>query len=188
MKKWVDSFIQEHLEVIKGLDKEKILELISILKHVREIDGQIFLAGNGGNAACSSHLYVDLAKGASYNKTKRFRVTSLVEDVSLITAIANDLGYENIFSEQLLNFAKKGDLLLIFSVSGSSPNIVKLVETANKIGLYTVCIVGDRSGKVIDIVNLPIIICSEHFGHVETIQTFICHILSYYFIENEKNV
>lgn len=186
MINWLNDFISEHLRVVKSLDNDKILELIDILKKTRDSNRCIFIAGNGGDAACVSHLSCDLAKGASYNREKRFRVITLVDNIPWITAIANDLSYDEIFSEQLLNLAVKGDLLIVLSVSGSSENIVKVVATAKELGLYTVGILGDRNGKVIDMVDLPIVVPSGHFGHVEDIQAFICHIISYYFMENEN--
>ncbi len=185
MNKWLKDFIEEHIRVISKIDKNTIVQLIKMVKTVRDKEKQIFVIGNGGDAACSSHLAVDLGKGASINKKKRFKIFSPVDNIPWLTALGNDLGYENIFVEQIENFCQKGDLLLVFSVSGSSPNIVKAVERAKELGLKTAAVVGDRNGKLIDMVDLTIVVPSKHYGHVEDIQNIVCHIIAYYFIENE---
>jgi D-sedoheptulose 7-phosphate isomerase len=99
--------------------------------------------------------------------------------------LGNDLSYEDIFCEQIENFAKEGDMILAISVSGSSPNLLKAVERGKRLGLKSAAIVGDKEGRLIGIVDHVIIIPSRHYGHVEDIHGAICHMLSYYFIENE---
>jgi len=186
MKEWLNTFIDEHIRILKKIDIDKIAELIEMLRSARNNGKNIFIIGNGGDAACSSHLTVDLGKGASLNREKRFKVFSLVDNTPWVTALANDTGFENIFVEQIKNFFQKDDLLLVFSVSGSSPNVVKAVEFAKSNGIKTAAILGDREGTLTKMVDLPIVIPSKHYGHVEDIQSAICHLISYYFIENEK--
>ncbi len=185
MKEWLRNYIEEHIKVIQSLDQEAIAYLIKIVRDVRDQDGQIFIIGNGGSAACSSHLAVDLGKGASLNKKKRFRVFSPVDNIPWLTAIGNDLSYDDIFSEQIENFASPGDLLLAISVSGSSPNLIKAIKRAKELKLKTTALVGDKNGTLINMVDLAIIIPSKHYGHVEDIQTAICHMISYSFIEEK---
>jgi len=185
MREWLRNYIEQHIEAIQSLDHEAIATLIEMIKEVRDQDGQIFIIGNGGSAACSSHLTVDLGKGASLGKEKRFRIFSPVDNTPWFTALGNDLSYEDVFSEQIENFARVGDLLLAISVSGSSPNLVKAVNRAKILGLKTSAIVGDKSGRLINIVDHIVIIPSKHYGHVEDIHTAICHMISYYFIEKE---
>jgi len=185
MRKWLKSYIDGHIKALQSVDEKAIACLIKMVEEIREQDGQIFVIGNGGSAACSSHLTVDLGKGASLNKRKRFRVFSLVDNTPWVTALGNDLSYEDIFAEQIENFAKQGDLLLAISVSGSSPNLIKAVERAKHLKLKTAALVGDKDGKLINMVDMVIVIPSKHYGHVEDIQSAICHMISYYFIENE---
>ncbi|MDI6703323.1 MAG: SIS domain-containing protein [bacterium] len=187
MREWLSNYIAEHTRVIQSLDQDAVVSLIEMVKDVRSEDHQIFVIGNGGSAACSGHLAVDLGKGASFGKEKRFRVFSPVDNVSWLTAIANDLSYEDIFSEQIENFASPGDLLLAISVSGSSPNLVKAVDRAKSLGLKTSAIVGDKNGILINMVDHVIIVPSRHYGHVEDIHTAICHMIAYYFIEEVRS-
>lgn len=186
MREWLRSYIEHHIKVVQSLDQERIVHLIEMIRDVRDRGHQIFVIGNGGSAACSSHLAVDLGKGASLGKKRRFRIFSPVDNIPWVTAIGNDLSYEDIFVEQIENFASPGDLLLAISVSGSSPNLVKAANRARALGLKTSAIVGDKNGALIDMVDLVIVIPSKHYGHVEDIHTAICHMISYYFIERAK--
>lgn len=180
MINWLKEYIDQHSKAIQSLDLEAIARLIEIIRDVRDQDRQIFVIGNGGSAACSSHLSVDLGKGASLGKEKRFRVFSLVDNVPWLTALGNDLSYEDIFSEQLQNLANPGDLLLAISVSGNSPNLVKAVEYARMLKLKTAAIVGDKNGALIKMADMVVVIPSKHYGQVEDIHTAICHMISYY--------
>ena len=105
-------------------------------------DRQIFVFGNGGSAANASHFVTDLGKGASDKVGKRFRVLSLTDNVSWMTALGNDYSYEDVFVGQLQNYGKPGDIALSISVSGNSPNCVKALDWAKKNGLRTVALVG----------------------------------------------
>lgn len=185
MRQWLKNYIEDHIKIIQALDQERTVNLIELVKETRDLERQIFVIGNGGSAACSSHLAVDLGKGASLNKKRRFKIFSPVDHIPWLTALGNDLSYDDIFSEQIENFAQEGDLLLAISVSGSSPNLVKAVERAKHLKLKTAALVGDKNGKLINMVDLVIVIPSKHYGHVEDIQTAICHMISYYFIERE---
>jgi D-sedoheptulose 7-phosphate isomerase len=188
MKEWLSLYIKEHVKIINALNCKAIAILIDMIKDVRDSGSQIFVIGNGGSAACSSHLAVDLGKGASLGKQKRFRIFSPVDNTSWLTAIGNDLSYEDVFCEQIENFANSGDLLVAISVSGNSPNLIKTVQRARKKALRTAAIVGDKNGKLIGMVDHVIIIPSRHYGHVEDIHTIICHMISYYFMEMEETL
>ncbi|MBU2567230.1 MAG: SIS domain-containing protein, partial [Elusimicrobia bacterium] len=157
MNKWIDEYIEQHKKIISGLNKDIIIKLIEAIKKTRDEGRQIFIIGNGGDAAIASHLGVDLGKGGSLGKKKRFRVFVPSDNVPWLTAIANDLSYEDVFVEQIENFARPDDFLLALSVSGSSPNIVKAIKRAKEIGMGTAAIVGDRQGKVIDMVDMAVV-------------------------------
>ena len=186
MKKWIDEYIEQHKKIISGLNQEMIVKLIEVFKKTRDEGRQIFIIGNGGDAAIASHLGVDLGKGGSLGRTKRFRVFVPSDNIPWLTAIANDLSYEDIFVEQIENFAQKDDFLFALSVSGSSPNIVKAIKRAKELGMKTGAITGDRQGKIIKMVDIPVVVPSAHFGLVEDIQSAICHMIGFYFIEKEQ--
>lgn len=147
-------------------------------------DRQVFVFGNGGSASNASHFATDLGKGSSDKIGRRFRVLSLNDNVSWMTALGNDYAYDEIFVRQLMNYGRPGDVVLTMSVSGSSPNVVKAVDWAVKNGLYAVALVGGKKGKVAEIASETIVIDSLHYGRVEDAHMGICHILCYAFMEN----
>jgi D-sedoheptulose 7-phosphate isomerase len=153
------------------------------LKTALEEERQVFTCGNGGSAANASHFATDLGKGASDKLGKRFRVLSLNDNVSWMTALGNDYAYDEVFVGQLQNYARPGDLLLVMSVSGNSPNVVKVVEWANAHDLHTIALVGGRRGKLAELARDVIVIGDEHYGRVEDCHMHICHLLCYAFME-----
>ncbi len=184
MKTWTAKYLREFLEVISAIPAAEVAALIELLRQACTADRQIFVCGNGGSAANASHFVTDLGKGSSDKIGRRFRCLSLSDNTSWITAIANDYSYEDIFVRQLQNFARKGDLLLVLSVSGNSPNLVKAVKWANMMALTTVALVGEKRGVVGTEALHAIVIPSGHYGYVEDAQMAICHMLCYAFMEN----
>jgi D-sedoheptulose 7-phosphate isomerase len=147
-------------------------------------DRQIFVFGNGGSAANGSHFATDLGKGSSDKVGRRFRILSLNDNVSWLTALGNDYSYEDVYVRQLMNYGRPGDVVLTMSVSGSSPNLVKAVKWAVNNGLHTIALVGGKRGPLADLAHEVIVINSEHYGRVEDAHMGICHMLCYAFMEN----
>jgi D-sedoheptulose 7-phosphate isomerase len=157
--------------------------LIRILAKALREDRQIFVFGNGGSAANASHFVTDLGKGSSDKIGKRFRCLSLNDNVSWMTALGNDYCYDDIFVRQLSNFARRGDVVLVMSVSGNSPNVVRAMEWSIENGLCTIALVGKKRGRLAELAEHVIAIDSEHYGRVEDAQMGICHMLCYAFME-----
>src|SRR6266446_6056722 len=132
MKQWMSDYINAQKAAHDSILVEGVAELVEKLRVALREDRQIFVFGNGGSAANASHFATDLGKGASDKLGKRFRVLSLNDNVSWMTALGNDYAYEEVFVRQLMNYAKPGDLVLAMSVSGNSPNVIKAVEWAKK--------------------------------------------------------
>ena len=119
---------------------------------------------------------------------QKFRVLSLNDNVSWMTALGNDYAYEDIFVCQLANYGRPGDIVLVMSVSGSSPNLVKAVDWAAKNGLSTIALVGGKRGKLAQLAQKVLVINSEHYGRVEDAHMGICHMLCYAFMEKPEIV
>src|ERR1043166_6375761 len=130
MEKFITSYIDGQVSALRSIPVQQVGQLVSLFKKALDEDRQIFVCGNGGSAANASHFVTDLGKGASDKTGRRFRCLSLNDNVSWMTALGNDYAYEDIFSRQLMNFGKPGDLVFAMSVSGSSPNVVRGVEWA----------------------------------------------------------
>lgn len=182
---YVRSYKQRSIIILDKIAEGEIGHLIQLLSTARDEKRQIFLCGNGGSAATASHFANDLGKGASYGREKKFRVLSLTDNVSWITALANDTDYAHIFVEQLKNYAEPDDLLIAFSGSGNSRNVLHAVEWANQHGLITVGITGRPGGKLGQLARYPIFVESPHMGHIEEGHFLIQHLVGYYFMEQE---
>src|SRR5580765_6927346 len=137
MNSWISEYLKAQKAALDSISVEAMEQLIQKFQKALAEDRQIFVFGNGGSAANASHFITDLGKGASDKLGKRFRCMSLNDNVSWMTALGNDYSYEDIYSRQLMNYGKPGDLVFVMSVSGSSPNVVRGVEWAKKNGLRT---------------------------------------------------
>ena len=176
--------IQQYLTDLKialdALDPAQIEAVRDREAAVRERGGQLFLCGNSGSAATASHLGNDLGKGASYGRQgPRFRVIALTDNVPWITALANDVGYDVVFAEQLRNLGQPGDVLLAISGSGNSPNILAAVRIAREIGMEVVVWTGFGGGELAGVAD------SHHMGRVEDVHTILVHLVCNYFLEEE---
>ena len=181
---WLQNYIKEQINVIGTIPIGEVAEIIEKFINANLNKKQIFVFGNGGSASNASHFITDLAKSASDASKNRFKCISLNECTSLITAIANDYAYEDVFVKQLENLANPEDLVLTMSVSGSSPNLVKAIEWASEKGLYTIALVGGKRGVISNMADKIIVIDSTHYGVVEDLHMMICHMIAYAFIEN----
>lgn len=184
IKEFVEDYKGRTLEALAAVPQEPVIKLVQVLEEARQTGKTIFLCGNGGSAATSSHLACELGKEGSWGKDRRFRVLSLADGIPWLTAIANDSEYSRIFVEQLKNFADAGDVLLAFSGSGNSANVVSAVVWARQNGLYTAGITGEPGGKLAQEAELVIRVPSAHIGHIQEGHFLIQHLLAYFFIES----
>src|SRR6266542_3550073 len=186
MQQWIQDYLAAQKAALDSIPVEAVANLIEIFRQALKEDRQIFVFGNGGSAANASHFVTDLGKGASDKIGRRFRCLSLNDNVSWMTALGNDYAYEEIFSRQLMNYGKPGDLVFALSVSGNSPNVVRGVEWAKKNGLRTIALVGGKKGRLAELADIVLVIQSPHYGRVEDAQMGICHLLCYAFMENPQ--
>jgi D-sedoheptulose 7-phosphate isomerase len=186
VNQWICDYLQAQKAAYDSIPVEAVAKLINRFKEALAEDRQIFVMGNGGSASNASHFVTDLGKGSSDKVGKRFRCLTLNDNVSWMTALANDYAYEDIFVRQLENFGRKGDLVFAISVSGNSPNVVKALQWAKANGLETIALVGGKRGCMAEIADHVIAIGSTHYGRVEDAQMGICHMICYAFMENPQ--
>src|SRR5918994_2696037 len=140
--KYVKEIIRENLQAFTGLieriDRDALCRIVQQLRIARDNGATIYIAGNGGSAATASHWVNDLGKATKTCGRKPLRVMSLSDNVSWLTALANDEGYERVFSGQLENFARAGDVLIVISASGNSTNLLQAVDLAARHGILTI--------------------------------------------------
>ncbi len=188
MQNWITDYLSAQKRAIDSIPADAVARCIDMLATALREDRQIFCCGNGGSASNSSHFVTDLGKGSSDAVGKRFRVLSLNDNVSWMTAIGNDYSYEDIFSRQLENYGRAGDVLICVSVSGNSPNVVKALQWAKAHGLRTIALVGAKRGKAADLGDETIVVNDTHYGRVEDVQMHILHMLCYAFMEKPEAV
>ena len=185
MKNYVENYLKDQKSAVDSIPADEVAKLIEKFREALDEDRQIFVFGNGGSAANASHFITDLGKGASDKTYRRFRCLSLNDNVSWITAIGNDYKYEDIFKRQLENYAKPDDIVMVMSVSGSSPNLVSAIKWCKENNVYTIALVGGKRGTLSTLTDHVIVINDTHYGRVEDAHMHICHIICYAFIENE---
>jgi D-sedoheptulose 7-phosphate isomerase len=183
MNQWISDYIRAQKAALDSISVDGVAQAIQTLQQAVKEDRQVFVFGNGGSASNSSHFVTDLGKGSSDKIGKRFRVMSLNDNVSWMTAIGNDYSYEDVFVRQLENYGKPGDIVISVSVSGNSPNCVKGLEWAKKNGLKTIALVGGKRGCMAQIADQVIVINETHYGRAEDAQMGILHMLCYAFME-----
>lgn len=184
MKQWIQDYISGQQAALNSIDPDRVAEIVQILKEAHTEGRNIFAFGNGGSAANASHFATDLGKGSSDALGRRFKILSLNDNVSWMTAIGNDYSYDDVFCRQLENYAQPGDVVLTMSVSGSSPNLVNAITWANDNQCHTIALVGGKKGKLAELAKKVLVIDSEHYGRVEDCHMGICHMLCYAFMEN----
>ena len=172
-----EQYLSESKKIIDRLDRKSIDNAIKVILDAHERNSQIFLAGNGGSASTASHFANDLAKFCSVEGKKRFRVTSLTDNISTITALANDISYNKIFSEQLLNHINKDDLLIVITASGNSPNIIEAVKTAKQHGAKILAFLGFNGGKLKSMADAYVLAEYDDFGQAESIHLLLEHLI-----------
>lgn len=183
------AFAREYFAGLKAVmdrvDLGQVSAFIAELERAYAEDRQVFIIGNGGSAATASHMACDLAKtvfGKKPERTKRrFRVVSLTDNVPFITAIANDFGYEHVFTEQLVVSARRGDLLVVITGSGNSPNVVAAVRVAREMGLRTTGLLGFDGGDVLPLLDTPLLVPDFSYGFVEDLHMVLDHLVTAYF-------
>lgn len=185
MKAFLEDYIREQRSALESIPLPEVEILIQHFKSALKEDRQIFVFGNGGSAANASHMITDLGKGASDKTYRRFRCLSLNDNNNWLTAIGNDYCYDDIFLRQLQNYARPGDLVMIMSVSGNSPNLVKAVLWCRENNIHTVALLGRNKGQLSQIADQVISIDSVHYVRVEDCHMHICHMICYAFMEME---
>ncbi|MBI2549659.1 SIS domain-containing protein [Candidatus Woesearchaeota archaeon] len=192
MVQYIRNYIEQEKKDMDSIRPEDVKHVVDVLFDAWKEGKQVFIFGNGGSASTASHFACDIAKGTLqrvYDHTeKRFRVISLTDNVALMTAFANDLSYDDMFSQQLNHYVNKGDVVIAISGSGNSPNVIKGVELAKKFGAKTIALLGFDGGKLMNIADHTVLVKSNHYGRVESCHLMVHHLIASYLHERIKEV
>jgi len=180
---YVRSYVEDLNWTLEEVDRGMLRQIVELFQQARDAGRQILVVGNGGSASTASHLACDLGKGTvdfSNPDFKRFRVLSLADNTALITAIGNDLSYEDVFVEQLRMVLRAGDVVVFISASGNSPNLVRAAEYARASGATTIGLLGFGGGKLRGMVDHPLVVSSRNYGISEDFHASVQHVLTQY--------
>lgn len=178
MKEYLSKYSAEIAEKLLKTDFELLEKIIQKLIETKDKGGTIFTAGNGGSAATASHMANDFTKGCRVHNREGFKIICLADSTPIVTCLANDFSYEDIFSIPLRTQGKSGDVLVVFSGSGNSPNIVKAVQTAKEMDLFTIGFSGRDGGKLKDLCDLLLIAPTDNMEQLEDMHMIYEHAMS----------
>ena len=170
-----DTYLQGLVEVLRNLPVPMIDEVVDRLFQAYQQDCAVYVFGNGGSAALASHTACDLGKGTAVAGRRPFRVVSLTDNVSLITAWANDTSYDNIFAAQLRPFIQEGDIAFAVSGSGNSPNVLNGLRVAREAGASTIGLTGFQGGKMKALCDCCVVVPSDNMQQIEDSHLCIMH-------------
>ena len=173
----IQHYISTLQRTMDNLHQPLISDVINMLQRARMRGSQIFIMGNGGSASTASHFVCDLAKNTRYDGLPHFRVIGLADNMEIFSAYANDEGYENVFSQQLINLVKPDDVVIAISASGNSKNVVNAVEEAQKHNAITIGFTGFDGGRLGQLVDTHIHVDSIIIEHVEDIHLMLEHMI-----------
>lgn len=181
--KWEDykNHIKNALDMFEFDD-----EILEVLKNSIKNNQTIFVGGNGGSAAIALHYVCDLSKGANKDwkkNFKRYKAICLSSNLGYITAISNDEHYDEVFRQQLINLARPGDILIMISSSGNSPNVIKAVEYAKSIGMTVIGICGFQGGKLKEMADFVAHVKHDKYEVCENIHDIFGQFLATYLRE-----
>jgi D-sedoheptulose 7-phosphate isomerase len=168
----VEAHISEVRSVLAQLPADVVEHVIDVILAAYRQRQHVYVIGNGGSASTASHFACDLSKATINGDLPRLRVTSLTDNVALLTAWANDSSYEAVFAEQLANLLDPGDVVVAISASGKSPNVLAAIDAAQSRGAITVGFVGFGGGPLKEMVDVAVHVPSHSYGVVED-----CHLV-----------
>ena len=174
------EYINQKNDLLQKIDFKELDKIINLLKKSFKNNNILYTCGNGGSSSLADHFTCDFIKQTNNQTNLKVKSISLASNFSLISAIANDISYEEIFSFQIEKLCKKNDVLFLFSVSGNSPNLVEAIKAAKKIGVKTVSFTGFNGGKLAKMSDFNLNFPIANFGIAEDCHISIMHYLSQY--------
>lgn len=174
---YIQSYLVELSQTLDRLPEDRIDQVVRTLHEARLNNRQVFIMGNGGSASTASHFVCDLGKNTRIKGMPNFRVIGLADNMALFSALANDEGYENVFSGQLASLVCPGDVVIGISASGNSPNVLNAIQLAKEMEAATIGFTGFDGGRLSRMVEIPVHVDSYVIEHVEDIHLMLEHLI-----------
>lgn len=178
-KEQIKEYIETEKAVLDSLSGEEINEVMNVLENARLNGKRVFICGNGGSASTASHMECDFNKGISYGQSIKYDIECLNDNVAMMMAIANDIGYEDIFVAPLKNKMKAGDVLIGISGSGNSENVVRAFEYANGLGANTIALTGYSGGRLKELAMHNVHVNINNMQIVEDVHLILNHMMMF---------
>ncbi len=166
--------------VLRALPLDGIAATLEILERAHAARKRVLVVGNGGSAATASHMANDLVWGLAHVGKLGLRASSLSDNVPVVTAIANDRGYQDVFAVQIETHADPGDVLIAVSGSGNSANVLRAVDAAKAKGMTTIGFLGMEGGKLRRMVDVAVVVPSNDYGPIEDVHMMLDHLITAY--------
>ena len=175
--KAIKEYYDREIRVIESLNLEEISEAMNAIYNAYQKQGTIYVCGNGGSAATASHMQNDFSRGVSEKLDKKFNFYCLNDNYPTVMAIANDIGYEEVFRHQLINRLKENDLFIGISGSGNSMNVVNAAQYAKECGIKVLGITGYKGGKLKELADYKMHVPEEDMQIDEDIHMTFDHMM-----------
>jgi D-sedoheptulose 7-phosphate isomerase len=174
------AYFEQVSKAAATIDGSRFTKAVDILTNVYSAGGTVFSCGNGGSAAIANHLVCDHCMAVQTDTQLIPRIVSLSTTIEMITAIANDLSYDEVFDYQLKSLAKPGDALITISSSGDSENIVRAATWAKENGIPVISMTGFSGGRSAEIADANLHVTADNYGVIEDVHQSLMHILAQY--------
>ncbi len=174
---YIENYIIQESKVLAALDVVAIDEALQLLEETMNNEGNIYVFGNGGSSATASHFQNDFNKGVSEHTEKKFRFICLNDNVPTVMAIANDIGFEEVFRFQLQGKLKQGDIVMAISGSGNSKNVLNAVEYAKEQGCKVIGLTGYNGGKLKELSDISLHAPVQSMQITEDIHMIFDHLM-----------
>jgi phosphoheptose isomerase len=184
---YTDAYFSQYTKSAASVDRAKIAKAEKILVSAYRSSKTVYVCGNGGSAAISNHLACDHGKLIATDTELLPRIQSLATNIEVITAIANDISYDEIFVHQLKLVANHGDVLMTISSSGDSENVVRAAEWAQEFGLAVISMTGFGGGRTAKISSINLHVQGDNYGIIEDIHQSLMHLLGQYIRQSEMD-
>ena len=179
-KDYIDAYFAQHSKAVSSVNDQNVAEALAILQQLYESDGNLYVCGNGGSASISNHLACDHGKLLATDTDLLPHVHSLATNIEVITAIANDISYDEIFVHQLRLLAQKGDILMTVSSSGNSENVVRAANWAINNGLKVIALTGFDGGRTAALATVNLHVDGDNYGIIEDVHQSLMHLMGQY--------
>jgi D-sedoheptulose 7-phosphate isomerase len=190
VRSFVELYTKKLITLIEEIDAGVVCEIVESLELVAQAGGRVYVIGNGGSAATASHMTNDLGvSGLGRRGLLSLDMISLADNTSVMTALANDVGYENVFYEQLRNRLCDNDLVIAFSCSGNSSNVIKAIKYAKTEGTKVVGVSGFDGGELMELADINFHVRTEvgDYGFVEDVHMILDHLIYSYYLQLMSN-